>query len=359
MVEPDRPGAAPSQQLLRGLPRGRPAATPAPRPGHPRRPLPPALPSRLPRCRTASPLLPPSGAVSPPSSPASSARPRQGARRRCPASPPPDPAARRTAPSPRPPPPRAGIRHPGAAAAVEPAGGDSGAARPPLPAAPARGHGGAGAPDAAPAPLAAARPAGPASWPTPATRSAISCQYARISFVVRGCYSDRSAAAPAADHPVKASSTSFRSPVMSQYKNLLLAVDLSEESDLITERASAIATAHGATLHIVHDIEPLSFAYGGDIPMDFSGIQDEIQRQAEQQLADHAERLGIPQERRHLLLGRPASEIHALVNDLAIDLVVLGSHGRSGFARLLGSTANAVLQGSPCDVLAVRVGKKK
>jgi len=146
---------------------------------------------------------------------------------------------------------------------------------------------------------------------------------------------------------------------MSQYKNLLLAVDLSEESDLITERASAIATAHGATLHIVHVIEPLSFAYGGDIPMDFSGIQDEIQRQAEQQLADHAERLGIPQERRHLLLGRPASEIHALVNDLAIDLVVLGSHGRSGFARLLGSTANAVLQGSPCDVLAVRVGKKK
>ncbi len=37
------------------------------------------------------------------------------------------------------------------------------------------------------------------------------------------------------------------------------------------------------------------------------------------------------------------------------DLIVVGSHGRHGLALLLGSTANAVLHGAPCDVLAVRI----
>lgn len=37
------------------------------------------------------------------------------------------------------------------------------------------------------------------------------------------------------------------------------------------------------------------------------------------------------------------------------DLIVIGSHGRHGLGRLLGSTANGVLQGAPCDVLAVRI----
>jgi len=37
------------------------------------------------------------------------------------------------------------------------------------------------------------------------------------------------------------------------------------------------------------------------------------------------------------------------------DLIVVGSHGRHGLSLLLGSTANAVLHGAPCDVLAVRI----
>jgi universal stress protein A len=40
---------------------------------------------------------------------------------------------------------------------------------------------------------------------------------------------------------------------------------------------------------------------------------------------------------------------------LDVDLIVIGSHGREGIQRLLGSTANAVLHGAPCDVLAVRI----
>lgn len=145
---------------------------------------------------------------------------------------------------------------------------------------------------------------------------------------------------------------------MSQYRTILLAVDLSEEADPVAERAHSISQANAAQLHVVHIIEPLSFAYGGDIPMDFSGIQDEIQKQAETQLNNFAERFGIAANHRHLILGRPENEIHALAEELNADLIVLGSHGRSGLALLLGSTANGVLHGASCDVLAVRVGAK-
>jgi universal stress protein A len=145
---------------------------------------------------------------------------------------------------------------------------------------------------------------------------------------------------------------------MARYSALLVAVDLSDDSAQIAERASAIAESFGATLNIIHVIEPLSFAYGGDIPMDFSGIQEEIHQQATAQLSRFAESIGVPTDRQHIVLGRPEVEIHALAEELGTDLIVVGSHGRYGLALLMGSTANGVLHGATCDVLAVRVGKK-
>lgn len=143
---------------------------------------------------------------------------------------------------------------------------------------------------------------------------------------------------------------------MSRYNNVLIAVDLSEESQIVAERAKAIAERNECALHLVHAIEPLSFAYGGDIPMDFTTIQSEIQQQAKEQMRAFAANYQIPEENQHLVLGRAENEIHSLAKSLNIDLIVIGSHGRSGLSLLLGSTANGVLHGAPCDVLAVRVG---
>lgn len=143
------------------------------------------------------------------------------------------------------------------------------------------------------------------------------------------------------------------------YKTLLMAVDLSDESKTVAERAQALASANGASLHVIHVIEPLSFAYGGDIPMDFSGIQEEIHQQAKQQLASFAADCDIPESKQHIVLGRPEVEIHTQAEAIGADLIVVGSHGRYGLALLMGSTANGVLHGATCDVLAVRVGIKK
>jgi universal stress protein A len=152
--------------------------------------------------------------------------------------------------------------------------------------------------------------------------------------------------------------SSAESSSSSGYSTVLLAIDLSDESARVAERARALVAAYDASLDVIHVIEPLSFAYGGDIPMDFSGIQEEIHQQAKQQLADFAANCDIPESRQHIVLGRPEVEIHTMAEEIGADLVVVGSHGRYGLALLMGSTANGVLHGASCDVLAVRVGKK-
>jgi universal stress protein A len=144
---------------------------------------------------------------------------------------------------------------------------------------------------------------------------------------------------------------------MSQYQKILVAIDLSEDSTSVVQQGRVIADSSGAELHLIHVIEPLSFAYGGDIPMDFSGIQEEIQQQATQQMQRFGESNNIDAQHQHILLGKPEVEIRATAKELGTDLIVVGSHGRHGLALLMGSTANGVLHGAGCDVLAVRVGK--
>jgi len=144
---------------------------------------------------------------------------------------------------------------------------------------------------------------------------------------------------------------------MSEYKKIMLAVDLTEESKVVSDRALALVKAYDAELHLVHVIEPLSLAYGGDVPMDLSSVQEQIQEQAKSHLSEFAAGLGVAKENQHLIFGRPESEIQRVADEADADLIVVGSHGRHGLALLLGSTANGVLHGALCDVLAVRVGK--
>ena len=145
---------------------------------------------------------------------------------------------------------------------------------------------------------------------------------------------------------------------MANYAKILLAVDLTEESTQVAERALTLVNAYASELHIIHVIEPLSLAYGGDVPMDLSSVQEQIQEQAKSHLREFARQLEVPEERQHLIFGRPESEIHRVAEEEAADLIVVGSHGRHGLALIMGSTANGVLHGASCDVLAVRVGER-
>ena len=144
---------------------------------------------------------------------------------------------------------------------------------------------------------------------------------------------------------------------MSPYSTVVLAADLTEESTLLAERMKQIVGESPCAVHIVHVIEPLSSAYRGDVPMDLSPVQDQIQDQAKKHLAEFGRQLGVPEAHQHLIFGRPQSEIQRVAEECEADLIVVGSHTRSGLARLLGSTANGVMDSAPCDVLAVHVGE--
>lgn len=145
---------------------------------------------------------------------------------------------------------------------------------------------------------------------------------------------------------------------MSTYTRILLAIDLSEESAQLVSKASELADLYQAELDIIHVVEPLTFAYGGDVPMDLSTIQEQLDEHAQHKLDQLCAAINHPVSQRYIVTGHTESEIHRVAKEISADLIIVGSHGRHGLALLLGSTANGVLHGATCDVLAVRVQSK-
>ena len=143
------------------------------------------------------------------------------------------------------------------------------------------------------------------------------------------------------------------------YHHILVAVDLTEECDPVIHRARELSVSNGAKLSLVHIVEPMAMAFGGDVPMDLSQLQQQQFDQARERLDKFAGKYPtLTADQRHLAYGQPRQEIHRLAEEQGCDLIIVGSHGRHGLALLLGSTANDVLHGAPCDVLAVRLLKK-
>lgn len=139
------------------------------------------------------------------------------------------------------------------------------------------------------------------------------------------------------------------------YRHILVGVDLSEEASVVLDKAVKIARACNAQLSIAHVLEPITFAYGGDMPLDISEVQQQQIQRAEKTLQALAQNIDMPIQQEHVLVGQPANELHFLAQQQGADLIIVGSHGRKGFALLLGSTPNSVLHGATCDVLAVFV----
>mgnify|MGYP001185195010 CR=1 FL=1 len=142
---------------------------------------------------------------------------------------------------------------------------------------------------------------------------------------------------------------------MGTYQNILVAIDLNEEADKVVRKACQMGLQTGAKLTLIHVTEPLSYAYGGDIPMDLSSIQKQLHEHAEQRMSNFVQQHKLDDVDQLLVSGHIETEVHRVANELSSDLIVVGSHGRHGLALLLGSTSNGILHGATCDVLAVRI----
>lgn len=140
------------------------------------------------------------------------------------------------------------------------------------------------------------------------------------------------------------------------FQHLLIATDLSNECALVMQPACKLAQRLGSQLSLIHVVEPLAMAFGADVPLDLSMLQEQQGTQAQQRLqevlADYPQ---LDAAHCHIRHGQPRQEIHQLAKELACDLIVVGSHGRHGLSLLLGSTATDLLSAAPCDVLAINL----
>ena len=144
---------------------------------------------------------------------------------------------------------------------------------------------------------------------------------------------------------------------MSHYQHILVGLDLSRESQQVVDRVKDLFGDSSSRITLLHIQEPLSFAYGGDIPMDLTDIQGQLEEQAQVRLKEIAGQLGVSDDDQHVIVGQAAHEMHCFAKENNVDLIIVGCHGRHGLALLFGSTANGVLHGASCDVLAVRINE--
>lgn len=143
---------------------------------------------------------------------------------------------------------------------------------------------------------------------------------------------------------------------MKKYQNVLLALELEPDADLrLIEKAKSIVKQYDAQLWLVHSVEHLNSygaAYGVAAGVDVDAV---LKTEAEQLMERIATELNVPDERCIVLEGPAKYVILDEAEKTNADLIIVGSHGRHGVRLLLGSTANSILHGAQCDVLAVRV----
>lgn len=143
---------------------------------------------------------------------------------------------------------------------------------------------------------------------------------------------------------------------MNLYKNILVAVDLSQDSAVILDKARGIAKAYDAQLSLLHVIEPIAVGYAIEISsIDVEGLHQEATEQAKQSLIEMGTNIDIPEDRMHTHLGQPAREIKELASEIKADLIIMGNHGRHGWELLFGSTSTSVAHGVNCDLLTVHI----
>lgn len=132
-------------------------------------------------------------------------------------------------------------------------------------------------------------------------------------------------------------------------KRILVPVDFGETSAAALSYGTDLARMFNARLHLLHVLDVCGAVR--EYPVSSMLPTDPSDRLAELLTASDQRELGPVCESR---VGAPADEILGYVSEHCIDLIVMGTHGRDGFARaLLGSVAETVVRKAPCPVLTV------
>ncbi len=137
------------------------------------------------------------------------------------------------------------------------------------------------------------------------------------------------------------------------WKTILVPTDFSPSSDSALRLATSLARDGGARLLIVHVAEPRpAYTVAGIYASLPSGNEFEAENE---QLRHVAPRDPEIKFERRFLVGSPADEIVKCAAAEGADMIVMGTHGRTGVVRLLlGSVAEAILRHAQCPVLTIK-----
>ncbi len=136
-----------------------------------------------------------------------------------------------------------------------------------------------------------------------------------------------------------------------KYRKILFATDFSPAAESALQYAASLARESGATLLIAHVEEPLPYAGGEMYFAQPESPNPELRRMLEAVVPSESD---VRYEHR-LTLGNAADEIVRIAREEQVDLIVIGTHGRTGMLRLLmGSVAESVVRHAGCPVLTLR-----
>ena len=140
-------------------------------------------------------------------------------------------------------------------------------------------------------------------------------------------------------------------------KTIVVPTDFSTASDAALPHAEALAKQSGARLLIVHVEEP-PLAYGGGEL--YYGLPEPSSERILKMLEDVKPADPQVPFAHRLTMGDPAGEIVRIAAEEQAEMIVLGTHGRTGMTRLLmGSVAEAIVRRAPCPVLVYREAAEK
>lgn len=146
-------------------------------------------------------------------------------------------------------------------------------------------------------------------------------------------------------------------------KNILVATDFSEFSDVAFLYARNFARAFDATVHLLHVVSDLSSqVVQAGVVMDLDELQTDLEDEARKRLAaiSEAEKGGVRIRPAVLTSSATAQTIIGYARDEAIDLIIVGTHGRTGLSHFfMGSVAQHVVRAAPCPVLTVRSSERE
>jgi universal stress protein A len=146
---------------------------------------------------------------------------------------------------------------------------------------------------------------------------------------------------------------------MNKFSTVLVAIDFSDSSDNAFQMALSLAKSFSAQLLVLHVInEPVDLR-GFYVPhISFSRLEEEIEEGAEKMMESfcRTHMADFKNYQKVISSGLPYEEIIAQAEKNSADLIVLGTHGRSGLDHVLfGSTAEKVVRKSTVPVLTVRL----